>query len=841
MDFHSMSVGQAAEALGADASYGLRSSQAAKRLGEQGENILRQKKKTNLLTRFFAQFKDFMVITLIIAAVISFATAHLEENGSYIDPIIILGIVVINAVAGVIQESKAEHAIERLKQMSSPEATVLRDGKAQKIPASDVVTGDILLLSTGDCVAADARLIQSIELKTNESSLTGEAMPVEKNADLTLGTETPLAERKNLVFAASTVLGGHAKAIVTHTGMNTQIGRIADMIGEEKSPQTPLQVRLEKIGRILGIGAVAICAMIFVLSMLRHDDLLSGFMLSVSLAVAAIPEGLPAVVTIVLSGGVSKMAKSKAIVRKLTAVEALGSATYICSDKTGTLTQNKMTVCRLCTPFGETSAQSDSGREILRTAAICCNATTVDGEPTEVAIVRAASEQKALAKSVNRIDETPFSSEKKMMSVTAEADGKKLYIVKGAPEKVLALCEFAGNGYLLNNRLADEGLRVLAVARTEVDENGKYDKSGLDFVGLIAIEDPERREAAQAVRICKQAGITPVMITGDNPRTARAIAARLGICERGESALTGAELDRLSDAELCEKVRTQRVYARVSPEHKVRIVKALRANGEVTAMTGDGVNDAPALKAADIGCAMGKGGTEVAKGAADIVLADDNFATIVKAVREGRGIYENIKKVVHFLLSSNIGEIVLVLFAGLMHLPSPMLPIQLLWTNLVTDSLPAMALGSEKADPDIMKRPPVDPKKGLFTKGGWADIVTEGIFIGTLALLGFTLGQHLWGLEVGRTVCFCTMSLCELVHSFNSRSRFSLFTVGFFSNRRMNLALAVCLALQLGVVVFAPAAALFSAVPLNALQWLLTVALSAALLVAVEISKAVKS
>lgn len=835
MDFYTVSADSAARELKTDLNKGLKNKEVRLRLEKYGENKLIQKKKGNVITKFLAQFKDFMVITLIIASGISFFTAYMEGEGSFADPIIILGIVVLNAVVGVVQESKAEHAIERLNQLSAPEATVLREGEQQKIPASQVVCGDVLLLSAGDRVAADARLVESTALKTNESALTGEALPAEKESGVVLPADTPLAERKNTVFATATVLSGHAKAVVTHTGMNTQIGRIADMLGNEKSPLTPLQKRLEKIGRILGIGAVAICAVIFVLGVLRRDNLLSSFMLSVSLAVAAIPEGLPAVVTIVLSSGVSKMAKNKAIIRKMTAVEALGSATYICSDKTGTLTQNKMTVCRLCTAFGETDLKSDEGKAVIETAALCCNATEHNGEPTETAIVRAAAELGVLCKNAKRINEIPFSSEKKTMSVTVSVSGTETQIIKGAPEKILPLCVFSGNASLYNDRMADEGLRVLAVAKKSPSE------SIFDFVGLIAIEDPERPEAARAVEICKQAGITPVMITGDNPRTAHAIASRLGICENGEKAVTGAELDGMSEAELMKTVKDKHVYARVTPEHKVRIVKALRACGEVAAMTGDGVNDAPALKAADIGCAMGKGGTEVAKGAADMVLADDNFATIVKAVREGREVYDNIKKVIHFLLSSNIGEIILIFFAGLMHLPSPMLPIQLLWTNLVTDSLPAMALGTEKADSDIMMRPPVDPHKGLFSKGRWIDIALEGVFIGALALLGFTVSNVLWGIEAARTVCFCTMSTGELVHAYNARSVFSLFKIGFFSNRRMNLAFIICFALQVGVVMLPGAAALFSVVPLSFVQWMLVAGLCGALLAAVEISKHFKS
>ncbi len=830
MDFHAVGVSDAVVELGTDINRGLSAKAAQLRLGEEGKNVLAEKKKRGFLLRFFAQFKDFMVITLLIAAAISFVTAFLEGEGSFIDPIIILAIVVVNAFVGVVQESRAERALEKLKELSAPEATVIRGGETLRIPASQVVRGDLLILRTGDRVAADARLTQATEMKMNESSLTGEALPVEKNAAAKLGASTPLAERINCVYAGTTVLGGHGTAVVTHTAMDTQIGRIADMLGREKVPLTPLQLRLEKIGRVLGLGAIAICAVVFLLGLLRRDGLLDSFMLSVSLAVAAIPEGLPAVVTVVLSTGVSVMAKNKAIIRRLTAVEALGSATYICSDKTGTLTQNKMTVSRLFSAYGEVDCNSGDGREILKTAALCCNATAAQGEPTEVAVVRAAG---GIDSSAVRLSEQPFSSEKKMMSVTVKTGGRTLTVVKGAPEKIFALCGFVGNASLFNDRMADDGLRVLAVA---VKENGEF-----EFVGLIGIEDPERKEAAQAVALCKQAGITPVMITGDNPRTACAIATRLGISEKGKPAVTGERLDMLSDDELRRTVKTQRVYARVSPEHKVRIVKALRANGEVTAMTGDGVNDAPALKAADIGCAMGKCGTQVAKGAADIVLADDNFATIVKAVREGRGIYDNVRKVVRFLLSSNIGEIILIFVAGLIGMPVPMLPIQLLWTNLVTDSLPAMALGTEKTDSEIMKRPPVSPKKGLFSKSGWLDIVLEGVLIGALALLGFAAGRALWGEEAGRTVCFCTMSIGELVHALNSRSERSLFKIGLFSNSRMNLAFAVCLLLQVGVVMLPSAAALFSVVPLSAVQWLLVAALCAVLPAAVEISKAVKA
>lgn len=835
MEYHALGISDAVHRLETDAAKGLTASAAKKRLEKYGENRLREKRKTSVVLKFFLQFKDPMVITLIIAAGISFFTAY-AQNESFIDPVIILGIVILNAAVGVIQEAKAEQAIEKLKQLSAPEATVLRGGKAIGIPAAEIVPGDVLILSTGDRVAADARLTESVELTTDESSLTGEAHPCEKNAAEILAENAPLAERKNTVFASSTVLTGHGRAVVTATGMQTQLGRIAGMLGAEQSPPTPLQQRLDKISKVLGIGAVAICMVISLMGMLRHDGLLPSFMLAISLAVAAIPEGLPAVVTIVLSTGLGRMAKAKAIVRKLTAVEALGSATYICSDKTGTLTQNRMTVCRLFTPEKEISFSSDSAKEILGWATLCCNATAESGEPTEKAIVTAAKKERAEI-NAQRLSEIPFNSTDKMMSVTVRAGNSRFTVTKGAPEKIFPLCTACGNAKFFNDTAAEEGLRVLAVAIKEIKENGENTRENLRLLGLICIEDPERKEAKQAVKICKQAGITPVMITGDNPKTAFAIAKRLGIAEEKTPVITGTQLDRLSENELKEKVESARVFARVSPEHKVRIVKALQANGEVTAMTGDGVNDAPALKAADIGCAMGRSGTEVAKGAADIVLADDNFATIVRAVEEGRGIYDNIKKVVRFLISSNIGEIMLIFIAGLMRLEAPMLPIQLLWTNLVTDSLPGMALGVEKREKDIMKRKPLKPDAGLFTRGGWLDIVLEGVLIGAPALLGFVIGNILWGIDAARSICFCTMSIAELLHALNSRSEKSLFKIGLFSNMKMVVAFLICLGLQVAVVTVPALCTVFKTVPLNGLQWLTVAALSLFVTAAVELSK----
>ncbi len=865
MNGHFLSAQEVIEKLGSDKNNGLSDSQAKKRLEKSGENKLAEKKKASLIRRFLEQFSDFCVIILFVACIISFATGVIEGEGDFVEPIVILSIVILNAVIGVYQESRAEKAIDALKKMSAPTATVIRSGKIKKIPSSQLVTGDIIMLESGDMVPADARLVSSNALKVQESALTGESEACVKESSEICAENCPLAEMKNTVFASTNVIAGNGVAVVTQTGMDTQVGKIAHMLQSEESPQTPLQKRLEKIGKALGIGAIAICAVVFILGIIRKSGILPSFMLSVSLAVAAIPEGLPAIVTIVLSMGVQRMAKNNAIIRHLPAVETLGAATVICSDKTGTLTQNKMSVVRVENSLGKVDIKDSQAKEILFLGSLCNNSRAekkgknyvFSGDPTETAIMAAAKESGTDVISISekhpRIYENPFSGERKMMSTVNVINGARQLTVKGAPDVVIKRCtgvEINGKALPMtaarkrkimeqNNLMAENALRVIAVAYRKAEDD--YSEENLIFAGLIGMEDPPRPEAARSVEICKRAGITPVMITGDHAVTACAIAKKLGIYN-GSDAVTGSEIERMSDKELTVATKNCRVFARVSPQHKVRIVKAFRSRGEITAMTGDGVNDAPALKAADIGCAMGKNGTEVAKNAADMILTDDNFATIVKAVEQGRGIYDNIKKAVHFLLGTNIGEIVAVFAASLLGLSQPLIPIQLLWINLVTDSLPAMALGTEKTEKNIMDRKPVSPKKGFFSDGLWLDIMLEGLLIGVLTLLAFSVGNIIYGsLELGRTMAFATLSFCEIAHAVNMRSTQPLFKAGIFSNKMMNIAVAVCTGVQAAVMIIPSLAEIFGTVPMNGAQWAIVAALSLVTLVIGEAGKIIRA
>lgn len=872
MNFHTKTAAQTIKELQSDAKHGLSESEARHRLQKYGANKLTEKKKKGIISKFISQFSDFMVLILLITSGISFFTAIVEENGDFVDPIMILFIVILNAVIGVIQESKAEKAIDALKKLSAPHATVIRDGREQRILSEELVPGDIIKVEAGDMLCADARLIEDFSLKSEEASLTGETLAADKSSSFVCTPETALGDMHNMLFSSGFITLGHGKAIVTATGMSTQVGKIAGMIGDEETPKTPLQKSLAKTGKILGLAAVVICILIFLLGLLQQIPALEMFMISISLAVAAIPEGLPAVVTIVLALGVRTMALHRAIVRHLPAVETLGSANVICSDKTGTLTQNRMTVTNITLPDGSVSQNTPEGSFVLSLGALCCNSTVTfengeyvtHGEPTENAIVLAAAKagnpKSKLEEDFPKVHEIPFdSSRKRMTTVHKLKTGGYRIIAKGAADILLPLCSAekraSGCGALNTQRrqalnfscekLAAQAMRIIAVAYKDCDtlpQNDEEAESKLIFAGFIGMIDPPREQAKSAVARCRNAGIRTVMITGDHAATARAIAAELGILTDKDKVMTGSELDKTSQETLEKQIFRYSVFARVSPEHKVRIVKAFRSQGCVVAMTGDGVNDAPALKAADIGCAMGITGTDVAKSAADMILTDDNFATIVDAVEQGRGIFENIKKTVHFLLSSNIGEILTVLAAFLLKLPSPLLAIQLLWINLVTDSLPALALGTERTPDDIMDRPPNDTKKGMFSGGLWGNIVIEGCFIGALAFLAFTIGRVFFdtGSEpvTARTMTFAVLSLSQLVHAFNIRSDKSIFSMNLFGNMRLIGAFAIGVCMQFAVISLPFCSSVFKTAPLSPVQWLVVLVLSVMPLLISETEKA---
>lgn len=877
MNYHNLSTQDTAKVLHTSVDSGLTSKEAGKRIHEYGENVLESKKNKSILYKFFAQFKDFMIAILIIAAIVSFVISLLEGHADFVDPIIIFTIIILNAVLGVLQETKAEKSLEALKNMSAPTATVFRDGSLSIIASKDLVPGDIIHLETGHFVPADARLLTSVNLKVDESALTGESHAIEKNAEKIYSEETPLADRRNIVFATSIVTYGRGSAIVTDTGMHTEVGHIAKLIMVDDTPDTPLQKRLANTGKVLGIAALLICLAIFLLGTIQGRPPFDMFMTSVSLAVAAIPEGLPAIVTIMLSLGVSRMAKKNAVIRKLPAVETLGSATVICSDKTGTLTQNKMTVTDVFSVSGREILDSKDACHILTLGSLCNDSAlkvtkseiTANGEPTENAIILAACKiginKAKLDLNNKRLAEIPFDSSRKLMTTVNKMEsGEILCITKGAPDVLLAKCtHYYDKGKIspltsnkravinkYNSDMAKRALRVLAVAYKEtstVPKGTALTESALVFTGLIGMIDPPREEAKEAVSVCKRAGIKPVMITGDHITTACAIAKQLGILEGHDKAITGTELSAMSEESLGNNIDEYSVFARVTPEHKVRIVKAFQKKGNVVAMTGDGVNDAPALKTADIGCAMGLSGTDVAKNAADMILTDDNFATIVSAVQEGRGIYQNIRKAIHFLLSSNIGEILTIFAAILLGLPSPLLAVQLLWVNLVTDSLPAISLGVEPATKDIMNNKPISPKTGMFANGLVFKILFEGLLIGSLALTAFILGYRydLGGssdsLTLGRTMAFAVLSLSQLFHSFNMRSDKSILKIGIFSNMKHVLSFIICAILLSAVIMFEPLAMIFKVVPLNAKQWITVIILSFMPILVVEAQKRVNN
>ena len=863
MSSHSKPISDVLKHLKVDPSTGLSSAEVLSRRNQYGENKLREKKKKTTFQRFLEQFKDVMILILIAAAIISFVVVCVEKNwGELFEPALILLIVILNAVMGVYQEGKAEKALDALKNMSAPHARVIRSGKEEIIAAAELVPGDIIRLEAGDFVPADARLLHSVSLKSEESALTGESVPSEKDAAAEVAEKAPLGDRNNMVFSGCSITYGTATAVVTATGMDTEMGKVANLLDHEEETQTPLQQKLAKLGKYLGIMALAACAIIFVVGLANGIPVLEIFMTAVSLAVSAIPEGLPAIVTIVLSIGVQRMVKKNALIRKLPAVETLGSASVICSDKTGTLTQNRMTLTSAycdgyLDPENISTSNTEGIRKLLMYGTLCCDGSVTFngseevhiGDPTETAIVLAAHKngmpKDELNKKYPRLAEIPFDSDRKRMTTVNKMDGKNIVIVKGAFDVMEPLCV---KGDLkaarsITESMSEKALRVLAIAYKEIDvipeePSPEELESGLTFMGLVGMIDPPRPEAKEAVSVCRKAGIKPVMITGDHVVTASAIARELGILEEGDRAITGTELDAMTDSELDTQVEHIAVYARVSPENKIRIVKAWQRKGQVVSMTGDGVNDAPALKAADIGCAMGITGTDVAKGASDMTLTDDNFATIVDAVREGRGIYANIKKVVGFLLGTNIGEVITVFLAMLLWHKTPLLSMQLLWINLVTDSMPAIALGMEAVEEDVMERRPKPKNEGIFANGLGVRVVLQGMMFAILSLISFRLGESITGtLEGGQTMAFMVLSLSQIVQAFNMRSDHSLFQIRPFSNHTLNWAALISF-LLVALVLFTPVRIAFGLVILPMQLYLIALGMILVPFAVMELSKA---
>lgn len=858
-------VEEVVEELGSDLVQGLSEAEVSQRHDRYGKNELQEQKKDSMVKRFLLQFTDPLIVVLILAAVISIVV----DPHEWIDSLIIVIVVLFNAILGVMQESNAEKSLEALKKMSAPQAKVLRDGEKKVVAARELTIGDVVLLEAGDFIPSDGRIVESFNLQVDESALTGESVPVTKTAEAMESDDLPLGDRKNMVFSSTVATYGRGTMMVTSIGMENEVGKIAGMLMSAGKETTPLQNKLAQISKMIGILCMGICAVVFGLELVSGLGILDAFKTAVALAVAAIPEGLATVVTIVLALGVNKMVKSNAIVRKLPAVETLGSASIVCSDKTGTLTQNKMTVVRTylsekgIQEFKAESSQDDV-KELMRWFTLCSDGEVKEengqlksiGDPTETALVVAShkmGETKAeLAKLYQRTNEIAFDSARKMMTVFYQVKDGYISVTKGAPDVVLARCrEFAESKAAIkaNEEMASEALRVLGVAIRKWDQlpstlDSDTVEQNLTFCGLCGMIDPPREEAKEAIAQAKKGGIRTIMITGDHVITAQAIARNLGILEEGQMALSGPELGQMSDEELHEKIDQISVYARVAPEHKVRIVKAWQDKGHVVAMTGDGVNDSPALKTADIGCAMGITGTDVAKGAADMVLTDDNFATIIAAVRQGRGIYDNIRKDVQFLLSSNIGEVITIFGASLIslipgwNLGVPLLPVHLLWVNLITDSLPAFALGMEEPEENIMERKPRKKDEGFFANGlGWT-IAWQGVMIGSLTLLSYILGNR-DGHEIGMTMAFVTLAFSQLVHSFNVKSEHSVFHKQVFSNKYLWGALLVGLVLQLLVMYVPFLASAFSMAALDPVHLGIAMGLACMPLIIVEVIKLV--
>jgi P-type Ca2+ transporter type 2C len=833
---------------------GLSAAEAKNRLETYGRNELKEKKKQSILSLFFSQLNDPLIYILIVAAVLSGAVGEIS------DTVIIIAVILINSVVGVIQEGKAEKSLEALKKLSTPKALVKRDGQIQEISSEEIVPGDIIVLDAGRYVPCDMRLIESANLKIDESALTGESVPVDKDADKVIEDEmAPLGDRVNMAYTSTLVTYGRGIGIAVATGMDSEIGKIANMLNEQDTQTTPLQKKLAEVGKYLGIASLLICGIIFLVGVLQKRNPLDMFLTAISLAVAAVPEGLPAIVTLVLAAGVQKMIKENAIVRKLPAVETLGAVNIICSDKTGTLTQNKMTVLKYYDNWEEKEIKNidiknSADKLLLENIVLCNDAVSTNenksGDPTEIALLDVGNNLNIYKEDLNkihkRVNEVPFDSDRKLMT-TVNKYHEKLYVMtKGAIDNLLDLViKININGEirditkedkikLLNasNHMSDSALRVLASAYKEItDENIEINEleKNLTFLGMVGMIDPPRLEVKEAIKKCKRAGIRTVMITGDHRNTAFAIGKELGIVENEEEAIFGREIDEMSEEEFLEKSDKIRVYARVSPEHKVKIVKALKSRGNVVSMTGDGVNDAPSLKAADIGVAMGITGTDVAKGAADMILTDDNFSTIVSAVEEGRNIYNNIKKSILFLLSCNIGEIMAIFVSVLLNWPTPLISIHLLWVNLITDTFPALSLGVDPGDKNVMDEKPRDAKEGLFNKSTLMFILINGLLIGTITLTAFVVGRERYNNSLihAQTMAFVVLSVSQLFHAFNLRNeKKSIFTVGFFTNKYLVLSLLLGIFLQCIIIMIPFLAGKFKVFGLSPIDWLFVFGLS---------------
>ena len=846
--------------LDTNAAAGLSSQEVEKRLQSFGRNELEVKKKESLLKKVIGQLEDPMIIVLLIAAFLSYVSSGFED---WIDSVIILLIVVINAIISISQENNANKSLEALQKMSAPLAKVIRNGKLEHIETATLVPGDIIELEAGDLVPADVRILSAANLKADESAMTGESVPVNKKALEALPEDTVLADRKNMLISSTVITNGRATCVVTSTGMKTEVGRIANMLISEDDNTTPLQRKMAEISKLLSIICLGIWVLMFIVGLLYSRPILEIFMMAVSLGVAAIPEGLAAIVTIVLALGVQRLVKRHAIVKKLPAVETLGAASVICSDKTGTLTQNKMTVVETFVHGSATPQQLLAIGALCNDSKLTVNGSEfqVTGDPTETAFVSKAYEEKLdkneLEANMPRVAEIPFDSERKLMSTIHKTEQGYRVMVKGAPDVLLNRCRIdeaeAQKIAAKNADMASNALRVLGVAYKDITEvpeelTSEDIENHLTFVGLVGMIDPPRQEVKEAVAQCYDAGIRPVMITGDHKLTAVAIAKELNIFRSGDLAMTGSELDMMPQEILEEEVEKYSVYARVSPEHKMRIVKAWQAKGMVVAMTGDGVNDAPALKVADIGCAMGITGTDVAKGAADMILTDDNFATIVHAVEQGRGIFSNIKKSIQYLLSCNIGEIITIFVATALNFHQmPLVAIQLLWLNLVTDSLPALALGMEPVEPGVMKQKPRDSRKSIFADGFAASMIFYGVLVGAITLAAYWLGEYVLSDPTvadgtANTMAFATLVFGELTRAFAVRSETrSIFSIGVFSNSAMNKAFLVSLALQLAVLFIPFLQEIFKVQSLTGIEWVIVILLSLVPLIVSELTKAFRS